>query len=227
MLTLLTATGCRPEAWAICEQLMLKQDYQGRVKWIIVDDGEDPQPITFKRIGWELTILRPEKFWKPGQNTQSQNLKLGLTAVDDDAWLLIIEDDDYYSPDWLSKAARWLLNDDLVGESRAIYYNIAKRKYKIHNNTSHSSLCSTALKGQAIESFKNTLMHRKDLIDLYLWRNFNGKKSIYNSHSVIGIKGIPGRLGIGYGHRNDFNGQFDFNGSELRSFIGEGAEFYL
>ena len=29
MLTLLTATGARPEAWAICERLMLRQDYAG------------------------------------------------------------------------------------------------------------------------------------------------------------------------------------------------------
>jgi len=69
MLTLLTATGCRPQAWAICEELMRRQSYAGPVKWIIVDDGEVAQPITFKRSNWLVVVTRPEPFWKSGQNT--------------------------------------------------------------------------------------------------------------------------------------------------------------
>ena len=51
MLTLLTATGARPEAWAICERLMARQTYAGPVRWIIVDAGPEAQPVTLQRAG--------------------------------------------------------------------------------------------------------------------------------------------------------------------------------
>lgn len=69
MLTLVTATGARPEAWALCERWMLRQTFAGPVRWVIVDDGPEPQPITFRRAGWELVLIRPAPFWRPGQNT--------------------------------------------------------------------------------------------------------------------------------------------------------------
>ena len=63
MLHLLTATGARPQAWAICERLMAAQDYAGPVTWIIVDDGPEPQPVTFERAGWRLVVIRPAPLW--------------------------------------------------------------------------------------------------------------------------------------------------------------------
>src|SRR5690606_8566975 len=78
LFTLLSATGARPEAWAICERLMARQDYAGPVRWVIVDDGPEPQPVTFQRDGWVLEVVRPEPYWQPGQNTQARNLAAGL-----------------------------------------------------------------------------------------------------------------------------------------------------
>lgn len=74
MLTLLTATGARPQAWAICERLMMAQDYSGPVRWVIVDDGKEAQPVTFERDGWTLEVIRPAPYWRQGQNTQARNL---------------------------------------------------------------------------------------------------------------------------------------------------------
>lgn len=100
MLTLLTATGARPHAWAICQRLMHAQRYGGLIRWIIVDDGPEPQPVTFQRVGWRVDIVRPQPCWQPGQNTQARNLLSGLALVpDDDARIAIIEDDDHYAPD--------------------------------------------------------------------------------------------------------------------------------
>lgn len=79
---LLTATGARPEAWALCEQWMARQDYAGPVHWVIVDDGETPQPITFSRDGWTLTVIRPLPRWKQGMNTQCRNMLAGLEKID-------------------------------------------------------------------------------------------------------------------------------------------------
>lgn len=226
MLNLLTATGCRPEAWAITEQLMLAQDYAGPVRWVIVDDGETPQPITFEREGWALEVIRPQPFWRPGQNTQARNLCAGLAVIKDDERVLIIEDDDHVKPTYLRAMNAMLDKADLVGESFARYYNVKTRRYRQLNNAMHASLCSTAVKGAAIEALRRECKPGVQFIDLNIWRNFKGAKLLQRNGLVTGIKGMPGRGGIGMGHRADFGGDLDVTGSVLRQWVGSDAARY-
>lgn len=228
MLTLLTATGARPQAWAICERLMAAQDYAGPVRWVIVDDGEDAQPVTFQRAGWELEVVRPVPFWRPGRNTQARNLAAGLARIGADERVVVIEDDDHYAPGWLSAVNRWLESHDLVGEGMARYYNVPHRKARQLNNRGHASLCSTAVKGEAIAAFRRVVETRADFIDMVLWRSFRGSKAVHvGTHYVTGTKGLPGRGGIGMGHKANFTGTPDPDGQILRDWIGDDAGLYL
>lgn len=222
MLTLLTATGMRPGAWAICERLMMAQTYQGKVRWIIVDDGEQAQPITFKRDGWTLEVVRPEPFWVPGKNTQARNLNAGLGRVSTDDRLVIIEDDDHVGPGYLADVDQWLYRADLVGEGMARYFNVATGIGKQLTNKAHCSLCSTAVKGAGIEALRQAVLKNKKFIDMELWRTFRGTKYISNTRHVVGIKGLPGRDGIGCGHRM----QGSPNKGILRQWIGDSAGIY-
>lgn len=206
---------------------MQRQDYSGPVKWIIVDDGEVPQPVTFERESWTLEIVRPELFWKFGDNTQARNLKAGLCLVDTKSKLVIIEDDDAYSPDYLTWVNKALDRADLIGESHARYYNVAMKKYHQLNNNRHASLCSTAMKGRAIKAFAKELKPGVQFIDLNLWRNFQYSKYLERGNRVTGIKGLPGRTGIGMGHRADMIGNRDLSGSILRQWVGHNADLYL
>lgn len=52
----------------------MAQDYKGPVRWVIVDDGKEAQPVTFQRDDWTLEVIRPTPFWRQGQNTQARNL---------------------------------------------------------------------------------------------------------------------------------------------------------
>lgn len=226
MLTLLTATGARPEAWEICERLMMRQTYSGPVHWIVVDDGLDPQPVTFQRDGWTLEVLRPQPYWQPGQNTQARNLLAGLARVQRDARLVVIEDDDWYGLGWLDKVNAELVNAELVGEYRAKYYNVATKRARQLNNTQHASLCSTAMRGAAIDTFRWACDRNPKFIDLELWRKHRSRH-LFGGHRVVGIKGMPGRGGIGMGHAKDFNGDPDPNGAILRAWIGDDADLYL
>ncbi len=225
MLTLLTATGARPEAWAICERLMAAQDYTGPVTWIIVDDGPEPQPVTFKRKGWQLMVIRPAPLWQPGQNTQARNLRKGLEAVPADARLVIIEDDDYYRADWLTTVAERLERAELVGECQARYYNIAQRRGRQLSNNAHASLCSTAMRGRALDTFRAELKPGVQFIDINLWRRHK-PSHLFAGGRVVGIKGLPGRDGIGMGHRDDFRGTADPDLALLRQWIGNDVELY-
>lgn len=227
MLTLLTATGCRPEAWAICEKLMQAQTFTGPVRWIIVDDGKEAQPITFAREGWQLEVVRREPFWKPGQNTQALNLVAGLARVKPYDRLVIIEDDDHYAPDWIETISAELDGADLAGEKMARYYNVATSTGRQLNNANHASLCSTGMKGLALELFRRECKPGVQFIDVTLWRNFKGAKHLFGGSRVTGIKGMPGRGGIGMGHKPDFHGTKDKDGSLLSEWIGQDAELYI
>lgn len=226
MLQLLTATGARPEAFALCERWMAAQSYAGPVTWIIVDDGAKPTPITKSPKGWVQIVIRPAPFWQPGQNTQARNLLKGLDAVDAGHALVVIEDDDYYAPDWLETCVRELAHAELVGECRARYYNLALCRGRQLSNSRHASLCATAMRGSAIATFRKACELRPKFIDLELWNRHRSKR-LFDGHRTVGIKGLPGRGGIGMGHRNDFTGEYDPDGALLRQWVGDDARFYL
>lgn len=219
MLKLLTATGARPGAWSICEQLMARQTYAGPVLWIIVDDGAEQQPVTFRRPGWEVHIVRPLPPWQPGQNTQARNLREGLAFVMPEDRLAIIEDDDYYAPGYLADVAKWLDRHPLVGESHARYYNVATKRGQQLNNARHASLCSTAMRDEGLRAFRKAVETADKFIDMQLWRACPGR--LYRTRHVVGIKGLPGRGGIGCGHDRSFGRPM-----KLADWIGEDAALY-
>jgi hypothetical protein len=221
-LVLVTATGCRPVAWALCERWMLAQDYAGQVRWVIVDDGEVPQPITFERAGWELQVIRPEPYWKPGRNTQARNLSAGL-RVAGDARVVIIEDDDYYAPGWLSSVDRLFHGAEIVGEAPATYYNVQERRGRVLRNSQHASLCATAVRGGALRYLAKLCRTPRKFIDLDLWRAWRSRGLLVKSRQVVGIKGLPGRAGIGMGHDKQFTATSDPDGEMLRAFVGDDA----
>ena len=226
MLTLLTATGERQHAWDLCQHWMLRQDYQGEVRWIIVDDGQTPQITTFKRDGWFLEYVRPEPYWQPGMNTQARNLRAGLAKIKQTDRLIVVEDDDAYHQDWLSTVSNALLKAELVGENRARYYNVQQRRARQLNNLNHASLCATAMRGAAIDTFRRVLSMNTTFIDIDLWRNAKNRL-LFDGHRVVGIKGLSGRSGIGMGHKADFQGDQDPNGAILRSWVGDEAAAML
>ena len=226
MLTVLTATGERPQAWAICERLMMAQDYARPVRWVIVDDGLQAQPVTFQRAGWDLVIVRPEPYWQAGQNTQARNLRAGLAVIAADARVVVFEDDDWYAPDWLTTADAMLDKAELVGEPQARYYNVAMRKGRQLSNNAHASLCSTAMRGDALRLFRDVCQDKHKFIDMELWKRARSRH-LFAGHRVVGIKGLPGRSGIGMGHAGGFVGQDDPTGALLREWVGEDARYYL
>jgi hypothetical protein len=195
------------------------------VRWVIVDDGQDAQPVTFRRDGWTLVVLRPRPYWQPGQNTQARNLLAGLSAIGEGERMVILEDDDWYAPDWLTHVAAQLERAELVGETRARYYNVTQRRARQLVNTAHASLCATAMRGRAIDTFRAVCRTQAKFIDMELWKRHQSRH-LFDGHRVVGMKGLPGRGGIGMGHQRLF-GDPDPNGKLLREWIGDDVSTYL
>lgn len=219
-LTLLTATGARTEAWALCQAWMRRQDYTGPVRWVIVDDGPEPQTLGPMPSGWTIDLIRPHPPWQPGQNTQGRNLQSGLKAIGAKARVVIIEDDDWYGPQWLSTVAARLTGFiELTGESHNRYWHVGQRRAKVFTNKLHASLCATAMQGAALALSRRLVTQPLRFHDLALWRRFNGRKDLRPSRHVVGIKGLPGRLGVCREH-TDPRGNPDLEAAMLTAWIG-------
>lgn len=224
-LTILTPTGERPEAFALCQMQLARQTYAGPVRWVVIDDGEAPSSITLRRDNWTIEVIRPTPFWKPGENTQGRNLKAGLERVGADDVLTVWEDDDWYHPDWLKTVADRIWDAELIGERYARYYNVHRRKWSRLNNAEHASLRCSAMRGQAIEAFREVLQTPNRFYDLKLWTRHKNR-ALFDTKLTLGMKGLPGRPGIAEGH-DGLRGKPDPDGSELRRMIGDDADWYL
>ena len=140
---------------------MARQTHAGAVRWVIVDDGVEPQPVTFGRPGWDVIIIRPSPRWEPGEHAGPQSIA-GLTAVTGADPLIVIEDDDWYAPDYLEWVADQFATHPRThgGIVRAVLPRRTRSGPAVDNRR-HASLCSTATCGPGTAVFRRVVGRRK------------------------------------------------------------------
>ena len=220
LVTLVTATGARPEAFARCEEYIKRQTYKGPLEWIVVDDyQEKPTKCTLPC----QTYIKGPKPWRPGINTQRPNLDAALPYIHGD-FIFPIEDDDWYSPNFLEQYLTLLRSYSIVGEGNAVYYNIRERSWRNWSNYNHCSLCQTGFRKEHLPRFEEAINSGELFIDCVLWRIFRDHKLkpflFANQDLLVGIKGMPGRFGIGAGHTPDTSYTKDPGFKKLEEMIG-------
>jgi hypothetical protein len=230
-ISLLTATGMRPEALTLCAYYVSRfAKTNSDLQWVVVDDGEPISPITVPP-SVKLTVIRPKPRWQTGENTLARNLLAGLEYAHGD-WIFFIEDDDWYRADYLDVLMELLLREDrqIIGEVPAIYYNVSTRQYKRLGNHDHASLCQTAIHRDLIPLLVDVCKTpNHEFLDIRLWAKVPRDLQwtfCPASPSSIGIKGLPGRAGIGIGHRPREGWNSDHDMGFLRSKIEEDADLY-
>ena len=209
MIALITPTGGRQKQIELCAKFMKNQTYEGKVLWIIVDDGKvvTTNSITEDfRDNWTIIKLYPTPKWSKGDNTQARNLLEGLNVIEyfhTITAIFIIEDDDYYCPQYLEIMTKKLEGYKLVGQRYTIYYHITARAWLENANTKHSSLFQVAFTPDLIPSFRKICKAKATFIDINFFREVDNKDIyLFNGAPLaVGIKGMDGRAGIGMGHR--------------------------
>lgn len=215
--TLITPTGDRQTCIQRAEFYIQRQTYQGPLQWLVADNGKTKTKVT---LGQEY-IKNPNKDCSLNINIRSMLLRIRYNHV------LIIEDDDWYSPEYIKTYLARLRNYQLVGEC-ARYYNVAKCMYRIWENSKHSSFCQTGLRSEILDKLYVCSLNPSPFIDKRLWVK-DAKKFVFQDKvNCVGIKGMPGRTGIGMGHRPDAKRfKTDKDWKELENWIGkEDTEFY-
>lgn len=220
LVSVITTTGWRSKAFALAEKYMGRQSYSGKVQWIVVSDDKPEEP-TKCHMGQEY--YQCPLVWSPGINTQRYALDLAISKVKGDA-IVIWEDDDIYKPDYLATTLAFLEHADIVGECGVTYYSLkSPRGFMEMKNYHHASLCSTAFKKSYLPFFQRAVHSGNEYIDLAIWNHAHRYKHklllFYGKNMVIGLKGVPGRTGIGVGHQEkDFVPDPHF--IKLRELIG-------
>lgn len=221
-ISVLTPTCDRPFAFALTEKYMARQTVQP-YEWIVADGGQTPINCTMGQT--HVYSPRPS-----GTANFANNLLNGLAQATGDL-LVIIEDDDWLRPDHLAWMASAAENSPLVGsEDKQRYHNVHHRCWKLFNNVG-ASMCQTGIRRElwpAFEEMIRTCIAKDSYgIDTNFWRSVpKDQWGIVGEMTVVGIKGLPGRAGLGVGHRPGFGWTRDPDLAQLRSWIGRDAANY-
>lgn len=224
--SVITPTGDRQQAFKLCCKMMKHQTLKP-FEWIIVDDGfSDTTPPDFPFVKY---VKRSRRDREPSHTLPCQiQHVIGKVST---GKVIMMEDDDWYHPDYLMKMSSLLDAHELVGHSHNVYYFLKERQYFIHQNDAHSSLCSSAFR-KSIFTFFHHMKLNNPFIDMKLWRFPRIKnKCLYRPDPlmVLGMKQLPGRVGATYNsNRNILRGglQEDQNFEYLKSIVGKDVEWY-
>lgn len=234
MITLITPTGGRPEAFALCQKWMAAQTLLPD-QWIIVDDGRAPLNLA-DDSSLNIKYIRREPQATDPKHTLVVNIDTALSYVLGDK-ILFIEDDEYYAPEYVQIISGLLDQYQIVGVGCSKYYHLPTGGYFQHANTKHASLAQTAFRAAMMPLVRACAARGMEQywLDDNIWKEVqksNAIKSyIFKDEQVslyCGMKGLPGRAGIGIGHKpKTYQHQDDEARSTLKEWIPRDYQVYL
>jgi hypothetical protein len=226
--TLITPTGDRPLAFSLCQRWMARQTRQPD-QWIVVDDGK--VPMTYVPAG--VKYIRREPKPTDPRYTLNANLQEAIPYITGDK-ILIIEDDEYYAPDYVRTMSNKLDTSEVAGIMMALYYHLPTNGYSQLANTCHASLAETGFRRTFLPELTELVKDSGETyLDIRLWkRAMELKKAtcLFQDDAdtlFVGIKGLPGRKGIGMGHDKRTYGSFDKTKNIIRKLIPRDYDVYL
>lgn len=225
----ITPTGDRPECIALLERWMSRQTRQPDL-WVVSDNGDTPATLTMG----QKHVRAPFMASRNGIASNSVN---AVSHVPEDHHIVVMEDDDWYPPDYIEKRVAVLEKGaDLSGSIRGRTYNVRIRHWTeiTTKGESWSIWGQTAIRAGLKPYVERTLRHVLALGKTpcrHIWEG-RGKVPEDAVHHV-GIKGMPGRAGVTKAHRvsAEWAGhwgptRFDSDLSKLREWVGEDAAAY-
>lgn len=231
-LTLITPTADQPIGMALCERYMVAQTAWSRVaRWVVVDDGEEKASLS---LGQEH-VRREREPGCSGVQSFCSNLLAAVPFVETE-YVAIIEHDDCYHERHLEFLLDWLSRPEvlLAGDDEQRYYHVGLRQWRVFDNWRGASLYTTGFRQQVLPLYERAaaqcLKHNAKGVDAFLWDEMEERhKRTYRVSQAVGIKGLPGRAGIGIGHRPQESGvewNEDPDGEVLRAWCGAYAKEY-
>lgn len=228
MLSLITPTRGRPQAFKMLERWISRQWYNGPMEWQVAMNTKTAPPSELTDYDFTMGQWSDE-----GDGTFLGNVSAALDGSRGDI-IAFIEDDDYYHPSYLETLLHAFDDPtvDVAGFAPSTYYQVTTQKWRCMGNRKHCSLGQTAIRRRVLPEVMKIIDAGHVLIDMKLWY-LPGlcKKILVNSRPDgrlyhLGMKCMPGTKGISSGHAADFPGQPDPEGKQLQAFLGDDAVAY-
>ncbi len=231
MITVVTPTGDRPEAFSLSRKWMFNQTVKPKL-WIIVDDGKTPMSIDDPQP-YEYYIRRNPTDSDP-KHTLVVNIQYAFSHLIGDK-ILFWEDDEYYAPSYIETMTNKLDVVPFIGIGCAKYYHLPTGGYEQHKNINHASLAQTAFhisQKSLVDKCISKGMQQRWLDD-NIWRTV---KKLNIPHEIFvdymdslycGIKGLPGRFGIGIGHNPKAYKKIDAKRTKIKEWVPNDYQCYL
>jgi len=219
-ITLFTPSGGRPDCLKRCSEFIRNNKTNLKVQWIIVNDYND------EHYEFATDMIYNNQVGDRKKNPIGSSLKLALKYIKSD-FVLFIEDDDWYSSDYIQYYYNNLQKCSLFGQGHAKYYNVKNRSYEIRPNSTTASLCQTGITTELLIEKINCF---DDIYapfnDMELWVQVKKDKILeLESNKCVGIKGSNGRPGLGFDHDN-FLRHRDLGLSKLKEWVGLDFKLY-
>lgn len=226
--TLVTVTADQPTGIALCEGFMRAQTVDvSAMRWVVVDDGLQAATLT---MGQAHVRRAREPECRPAESF-CRNLLAAIPHVGT-PWAIFVEHDDWYSPRHLETLLELMARpgSQIAGDGRQRYYNVKERCWRPFVNFG-ACFCQTALHARQLPLLERLV--RQGLaanhygIDGRLWRHVpRSRWTLRDAGTALGIKGLPGRAGLGLGHRPTADWYPDLELVRLREWIGDAADLY-
>ncbi len=229
-ITVITPTGDRPFCLRRCQYYLERQTLLPD-EWIVADDGIKKSakfldtPLCLQTIDVKTNSDKKRSF--------TGNLLAIIPQIKFNK-IVVFEDDDWYHPNYIERTIQRLSDCLICGQSRALYYNVRLKRYRTNGNDNRASFCETAFRSELLCKLKKYCYPRTSaFVDARLWNHAkkNGlpNRLFQDKRLCVGIKGMPGRTGIGIGHRPPTHSYIhDPKWKKLKELIGEeDAQFYI
>lgn len=145
-----------------------------------------------------------------------------------------MEHDDWYRPDHIETCLRELSDHLATGSVWQRYYNVTQRCWRVMRNVG-SALCNTAFAADLIPNMRAACERARSQnrigVDRFFWDSIpDSRRNITETETVIGVKGLPGRKGLGLGHKADLcithGWTYDPQAIKAREWLGDDTARY-
>lgn len=214
--SLITPTRNRPEFFYLCQVWMERQTARRNIhRWYVCTDQEDDLRIDCS-LPVHVIKRTTSTEYNPASSFNANYKALLQCAKEDDSELVLcIEDDDWYSENYIDVMLEYVARKPsalIYGEAHDRWYHIGNRWFTTMPNTQLASLAQTGFKKEVVDYALTYLKKNGRAVDLdgTLWRRsgitHENKYLVEVTSHHVGIKG-GNEFAAGIAHGDNRNGQ--------------------
>lgn len=228
-LAVVTCTADRLRAFELLSGYINQQKRAPDV-WVVADSGR-------QKVGGLEGNRRVRHLQLPWSDDPWKSFQSGMVAGIDAALaegatlIAFCEDDDFYSPAFLDRCGKPFSDGAVIwGDRQARKWNADAGRVSVKSYAGHAATAQTVMSADVARQFRDLIIDNPHNADLRIWDQVTGIKRLDHGLKLhASIKGLY-PVALTWGHNPaTLNEEWkdDFDGVELKKWLGAAAEPYL